>query len=222
MISGPKEGYSFDISGVMTGYIKKIKTMEPKPGQVIIGFRSSGPHSNGFTALRTKLLRSEVEERPQFRQQYTGRFLLTDRPCPEDPRTLGEILLTPTKIYLKAMAAITKYFPAVFGVNITGYGLHNFNRIGKNIRFVIDNPFPQQPIFKLMEQESGYSTKKMYTKFNMGMGFAIFANKEDAEQIIDIAKQYDVEAMVIGHIEESEEVITILKRDNEMILFRGY
>ena len=220
LISGPKKGYSFDIAGVMTGYIKEIKDMNPQPEQVIIGFQSSGPHSNGFTALRTQLLKPEVEERPEFKCQYTGKFLLTDKPF--NDKTIGKMLLEPTKIYLKVMVAITKFLPHIFGVNITGYGLHNFNRYGKNVRYIIDQPFIPQPIFDLMQQESAYSTKKMYTKFNMGLGFAIFANKEDVEQIIEITKQYGVNAKIIGSVEESTEVITILKKENEMILFKGY
>jgi len=222
LISGPRAGYSFDISGSMTGYIKELKEMKPQPGQIIIGFKSSGPHSNGYTALRTRLLRPDVEERAGFKQQYQGRFLLTDKPFPADERTLGEILLTPTKIYLKVMCAITKELTYVFGVNITGYGLHNFNRCGGKIRYVIDKPFTPQPIFTLMQQEAGYDTKKMYTKFNMGLGFAIICNLEDEKRIMEISQEQGIEAKVIGKVEAAEEVHAILIKDNETILFRGY
>jgi len=222
LVSGPRAGYSFDISGSMTGYIKELKEVKPQSGQIIIGFRSSGPHSNGYTALRTKLLRADMEERAEFQQQYQGKFLLSDKPFPNDEKTLGEILLTPTKIYLKAMVAITKELPHIFGVNITGYGLHNFNRYGAGIRYVINQPFTPQPIFKLMQEESGYGTKKMYTKFNMGLGFALICNQEEEGRILEIAQEQGIAAKVIGRIEAAEEVCTLLIKDNETILFRGY
>ncbi len=96
MITGPVPGYGYDISGTVTAFIRKDKMPDfnPESGDVIVGFASSGLHSNGFTAARHMLLHPDVEPREEWKSEYTGRFRLEDKAsC---GTTLGEALLTPT------------------------------------------------------------------------------------------------------------------------------
>ncbi|MBI2656847.1 phosphoribosylformylglycinamidine cyclo-ligase [Candidatus Woesearchaeota archaeon] len=210
------DGYGFDIVGCMTGFVEKHKFKKQKvqAGQKIIALRSSGPHSNGYTELRLKLLNGDFETRAEFKKRYKGRFSLDDK---FDGSSIGKILLEPTKIYIKTMAAISKKFNVV-GVNNTGYGLKNFNRINENVEFRIDKPLKPQPIFELMQRESRFSDEQMYKTFNMGMGFFAVCSKEDADDILDIAKDADV----VGEVRKSRKTITVLEKNNKKILFDGY
>jgi phosphoribosylformylglycinamidine cyclo-ligase len=172
VIAGPTSGYGFDLAGAMIGFVEKdiakraVKT-KPKDGDAIIAFRSSGGHSNGYTDFRHYLLDGEFEERPEFRKRYKGRFSINDR-MPDSDLSIGKELLMPTRIYAKLMADIAVW--DVIGINNTGYGLHNFNRVGNDVKYIINAPMEPQDIFKLMQDESGFNDEKMYRKFNMGMG----------------------------------------------------
>lgn len=209
-------GYGFDIAGCMIGFIEKQKAKKQsvKPGQKIIALRSSGPHSNGYTDLRLNLLKGDFETRAEFKKRYKGRFSLDDK---FDGSTIGKRLLEPTKIYIEAMAKISKNFDAV-GINNTGYGLKNFNRIKANAEFRINMPLKPQPIFELMQKESKFSDGQMYRTFNMGMGFFVICDKENAGDILNIAK----DAEVVGEVRKSGRTITVLEKNNKKIVFEGY
>lgn len=209
-------GYGFDIAGCMIGFIEKqkFKRQSIKPGQKIIALRSSGPHSNGYTDLRFNLLKGDFETRAEFKKRYKGRFSLDDK---FDGSTIGKKLLEPTKIYIGTMAKISKKFDAV-GINNTGYGLKNFNRIKANVEFRINKPLKPQPIFELMQKESKFSDEQMYKTFNMGMGFFVICDKNNADDILDIAK----DAAIVGEVRKSSKTITILEKNNRKIVFEGY
>lgn len=220
VIAGPLPNLGFDIAGSMTGFIKKssVPDFKPRPGDEIIGIRSSGVHCNGFTTIRFRLLDGSFETRDEFRKLYTG-----TRKLDEDFNgiNLGDELLKPTKLYVKLMADIAVKYPGSFGVNITGNGLKNFNRIGSNIRYLIDDPFKPQPIFELIQEESGLTDKQMYEKFNMGMGFAVIAKKENSQDILNLAKKHGEEAKIVGKITKGNNGNeTVL--ENKNIAFRGY
>ena len=214
-------GYGFDIGGALIGFIKKehIKKII-EDNFVIIAFESSGPHSNGYTDLRNYLLDGKFEKRDEFRKRYKGRFSLNDK-IPGTDQSIGTALLEPTRIYVKVMAAITEKFPYVMGINNTGYGLKNFNRI-KGFEFIIENPMKPQPIFRLMQDESKFSDEEMYKRFNMGMGFFIIADKDDADEILKIAKEYDTNSKVIGYVNKSSSTQTILIKGENKIIYEGY
>jgi len=215
LIHGTKPGYAFDLAGAMIGFIEKSKLRtNVNIGDQIIAFKSSGPHSNGYTDLRLKLLKGDFETRKEFKKRYTGRFGLDDK---FDNSTIGKILLTPTKIYSKIVAQIAKDFE-ITGINNTGYGLKNFNRLKGNFEFLIDDPIKPQPIFELMQKESKFSDKEMYQRFNMGMGFFIIAKKGDA---LDIETKYP-ETEIIGEVKKADKTRTVLVKDNKKIIFEGY
>ena len=216
MLSGLRKGYGFDLIGSMIGFIEKekFKKQKVKPGQKIIALKSSGPHSNGYTDLRHRLLKGDFETRAEFKKMYKGRFSLDDN---FEDSTIGKLLLEPTKIYIKTMAQISKNFDVV-GLNNTGYGLKNLNRTNEKAEFWINNPLKPQPIFNLMQKESGFSDESMYKTFNMGMGFFVICDKENADDILDIAKEADV----VGEVRNSNKTFTVLEKNNKKIVFEGY
>ena len=216
LLSSPKQGHGFEIVGAMIGFIEKSKFQKQKikPGQKIIALGSSGPHSNGYTDLRHYLLKGDFETRAEIKKLYKGRFSLDDK---FENSTIGKTLLEPTKIYIETMAKISKNFDVV-GINNTGYGLKNFNRIKEKVEFRINNPLKPQAIFELMQKESRFSDEQMYKTFNMGMGFFVIYDKENADDILDIAKDADI----VGEIRKSNKTITVLEKNNKKIVFEGY
>ncbi|MBI2659044.1 hypothetical protein HYX05_03015 [Candidatus Woesearchaeota archaeon] len=216
LLSSPRQGYGFELVGSMIGFIEKqkFKRQKIKPGQKIIALKSSGPHSNGYTDLRHCLLKGDFESRPEFRKKYKGKFSLDDK---FDGSTIGKILLEPTKIYIEAMAKISKNFDVV-GFNNTGYGLKNLNRAKEKVEFRINSPLKPQPIFGLMQEESRFTDEQMYSTFNMGMGFFVVCDKGNADDILDVAKDADV----VGEVRKSNKTMTVLEKNNRKIVFVGY
>ncbi|MBI2101335.1 hypothetical protein HYT53_01880 [Candidatus Woesearchaeota archaeon] len=216
LLSSPKRGYAFEAFGSMVGFILKNKFAKHKimAGDKIIALKSSGAHSNGYTDLRRHLLKGDFETRQEYKRLYKGRFSLHDR---FDGSTIGKILLEPTKIYIQTMAKISKNFD-VAGFNNTGYGLKNLNRAKENVEFRINKPLKPQPIFELMQKESGFTDEHMYSTFNMGMGFFVVCDKKDADDILNIAKEADV----VGEVRKSNKAITILEKNSKKIMFEGY
>lgn len=216
LISSFNEGYGIDLVGSMVGFIgkNKIKNRKINLGDKIIALPSSGAHSNGYTSLRHHLLNGNFETRKGFKNLYKGKYDLNDK---FDNSTIGKRLLEPTKIYLQTIAKISREFD-VIGINNTGYGLKNFNRIGGNFEFLIDAPLKPQPIFELMKKESKFTDMEMYETFNMGMGFFVICRKEDADKILQIVK----EGKAIGEVRKAIKQRTILVKGSNKISFEGY
>lgn len=216
LLSSPNQGYAVELVGSMIGFIEKskFKKQKIKYGDKIIALKSSGAHSNGYTDLRHYLLNGDFETRNEFKKVYKGKFSLDSK---FDGSTIGKILLEPTKIYVQTMAKISKDFDVV-GVNNTGYGLKNFNRSKGKFEFRISNPIKPQPIFDLMQKESGFSDEEMYSTFNMGMGFFVICDKNNADDILEIAKDADV----VGEVRKSNKTITVLEKNKKKLVFEGY
>lgn len=235
-----ESGFELVVSGF--GYIEKSLTprLNPQPGDHIIGLRSSGLHSNGYTAARHTLLDGDFEQRDQFRNEYIGRFKLNDKPF-NNNRELGEILLEPTILYTRFMGRSGLECNKkglennLYGVNVTGNGLKNFNRAGQNVNYYINSPFQPQDIFKLIQKENSrqlrdrntdgkLDTRKMYTKFNMGLGFAAVCSPEVTQAVLDSANKEEYNAKVIGEVrsQEQEAPTTTLVKDKEEYTFEGY
>ena len=159
-------------------------------------------------------MKGDFETRQEFKKRYKGKFSLDDK---FDSSSIGKILLEPTKIYIEVMAKISKNFDVV-GFNNTGYGLKNLNRAREKVEFRINNPLKPQAIFDLMQKESKFSDEQMYSTFNMGMGFFLVCDKENADDILQIAKDADV----VGEVRKSNKTITVLEKNNKRIAFEGY
>lgn len=223
MITGPVPHYGFDIGCGMNGFIKKddMPLWIPKKGDIIVGFESSGLHSNGYTAARHTLLTPNVDPRSEWKSQYRGKYSLSDL-VPNTNQTIGQALLEPTLIYSRMIAEIAANSNFVFGVNITGNGLRNFNRFGNDVSFIIEDPFEPKPIHNLVKEEANYDVKTAFTKLNMGMGFAIVL-RDNGDAAFEIAKKYNIAAKKIGYVGLASNVNkTILVKDNKSYEFEGY
>jgi phosphoribosylformylglycinamidine cyclo-ligase len=200
----PDKGW--DVGVVMTGFIPKdkIPRLDPRPGQLIVGVSSSGAHSNGYTNARHVLLTPEAEYRREWKNLYRGRFRLSDRPALLGGMTVLEALQMPTFLYLVEAVLIGRAFDHrdIYGVNITGGGLANFNRAGQGVSFEITDPLQPLPIHRLLVQESGWTPRQAYAKQNMGMGFAYMApTLEIAEKIVALIRERgEHRAKVVGEV----------------------
>jgi len=211
MVSLGVPGKGWDVGVVMTGYIPKDKVpnLHPKSGNIIVGVSSSGAHSNGYTSARHILFPPGVEYREEWKSQYKGRFQFDDQPAVLEGLTVLEALQAPTAIYLVDAASIGKKFDDrdIYGVNITGNGLANFNRAGQGVSFEITEPLDLLPIHKLLIEESGWRPEEAYTKQNMGMGFAYIApSLEMAEGVVElIHRGGENRAKIVGEVRKNKE-----------------
>jgi phosphoribosylformylglycinamidine cyclo-ligase len=200
MIKGAKDGYEFDIVGTCVGTVpldKIIIGQHIEEGDVVIGLKSSGVHSNGFTLARQVLFKD-------------GRFKI-DQHIPELGRTLGEELLEPTRIYVKEVVEMINTCPNIKAlIHITSDGLLNLARVESEMGYVIDYLPEPQPIFSLLQQTGKISDEEMFKVYNMGIGFCIIVPEADADTIISIAKKHAVEGYRIGHaVKDAERKVIV-------------
>ena len=180
-----------DLSASCLGFVKKNSIVDGsriEVGDAIIGLRSSGIHSNGLTLARKVLKDNEIEN---------------DDKLAGLRRTVGEELLTPTRIYVKKILKLLDTCTVGGMVNVTGGGLRNFVRLKKGVMFEIDSPIVPQKIFKILSEIGDIQPKEMYQTFNMGMGFALVC---PAEQTKDILKVLGGGAKVVGEVRKGDGV----------------
>ncbi len=234
MISLGVKNKGVDFGIVMVGYIAKdeIPNLNPKPGQPIVGVSSTGLHSNGFTGARHVLFIYDpaLEYREEWKGQYRGRFKPDDKPDILEGKTVMEALQEPTALYMKEAALVGQSFDTkeIYGVNITGNGLMNFNRVGEGVSFEITDPIEMLPIHKLLAQESGWDPETSYKKQNNGMGFAYIApDMETAEGIVKLVNEAgENRAKIVGEVRDNKdkEIKTTIHKpyEGEPITFTGY
>ncbi len=182
----------FDLAGTCLAYVKKndIVTGEKIiPGDVIIGLSSSGIHSNGYTLARKVVQNANLSYMDKFPEEgHTG-------------KTIGEVLLIPTQIYVKEIVELLKKVKVHGLAHITGGGLRNLPRLNKNVKFVLDNLFEPQPVFRFLQKYGNIDDKEMYQTFNMGMGFAIVVSDKDADEAIKILRKVsDYDTKIVGKV----------------------
>ncbi len=142
---------------------------------------------------------------------YSGGYQLTDS-VEGSPVDAGKLVLSPTRTYAPVIKKILDEMrPNIHGmVHCTGGAqtkvLHFVN---DNCHVVKDNMFPVPPLFRIIAQESGTDWAEMYKVFNMGHRMEIYVSPENAQQIIDISKSFNIDAQIIGHIEEGSRSLTI-------------
>jgi len=194
----PEVVNGFDLAGTCLAYVKRdeIVTGEAiSPSDVIIGLASSGIHSNGYTLVRKVIENNDLS--------YSDTF--PDRFYPG--KTVGEVLLTPTQIYVKEILALFKKVKAHGLAHITGGGLRNLPRLNKNVKFVIEDPIKPQPIFAFIQKYGNIDDEEMYQTFNMGMGFAVIVSEKDVGKTTAILEKYsDSKVKVVGRIEKGKGV----------------
>ena len=226
----PNKGWDVGVS--MLGYILKdrLPNLDPKPGHIIVGISSTGLHSNGYTSARHVLFKPEVEYRDEWKPQYKGRFQFDDKPDILEGQTVLEAMQVPTAMYLVEAALVGQQFDSrhIYGINISGNGLKNFNRVGNGVLFEIVDPLEPLPIHRLLAQESGWTPEQAYTKQNMGMGFAYIApDMKIAEGIVSLINDRgENRAKIVGVVGNNrhDDVRTTIHKPYEgpPIDFAGY
>ena len=191
----------YDLAGFSVGVVDKAKILDPstmKAGDVVIALPSSGVHSNGFSLVR-KVFDVENSDIKAPREELGG-------------KSVGETLLTPTKIYVKPVLALLEQVKVKGISHITGGGFYeNIPRsIPDGLGAVIDRSAVKVlPIFDLIAKTGNISERDMFNTFNMGVGMSIVVAPEDADKALEVLKANGEDAYVIGKIEKSEDKITI-------------
>ena len=197
----PQEDY--DLAGFAVGIVDKKKIIDNKKtkvGDVVIALPSTGVHSNGFSLVRRV-----------FGIDNNGPELYV--PCEElGGRTIAETLLTPTRIYVKAVLALLAEVEVKGISHITGGGF--YENIPRSIPKGLGAKIKKEdvrvlPIFKLIEKTGDIPERDMYNTFNMGVGMSITVAPEDVERALEILKSAGEDAYVIGEIVESEDGVIL-------------
>ena len=192
----------YDLAGYATGIVDREKMIDNrtmKAGDVIIALPSTGVHSNGFSLVRKAF---DIEHAD-----------LTSPVAELGGKSLGETLLTPTKIYVKPVLALLKEV-AVKGIShITGGGF--YENIPRSIPDGLGAKIEKAkvrilPIFDLIAKKGGITERDMFNTYNMGVGMSVVVSAADADKALQILKDNGEDAYVIGGIIESEEKITII------------
>ena len=207
-----------------------INNANIRPGDVIVGLSSSGQAtyeseynggmgSNGLTSARHDMFAHYLAEKyPESYDHavpdelvYSGGFRLDDV-SPEVPCNMGKLVLSPTRTYAPVVKVLLDQLrPQIHGmVHCTGGAQTKvLHFVGDNCRVVKDNMFPVPPLFKAIQQQSGTDWQEMYKVFNMGHRLEVYLDPRHAEEVIDISKSFNIDAQVIGRIEEGPRSLTI-------------
>lgn len=191
----------YDMAGFAVGVVDKSKILDKtsvSEGDVIIGLASSGIHSNGFSLVR-KVLDVENIDLSQSIPQLEG-------------KTLGEVLIEPTKIYVKPVLTLLDKIKVKSIANITGGGFYeNIPRaLPENLTAKIKkSAVPVLPIFNYIQEKGNISERDMYNTFNMGIGMVIIVSKEDEEKAKAILRDSGEKAYTIGEVINSDEGVVL-------------
>ena len=178
------KGFSFDLAGMVVGLVSKkdiVLGNKISPGDVIIGAKSSGIHSNGYSLARKTLL---------------SKYSVKDKV--KGVGVIGDALLMPTEIYVKPVLEIIQKCKVNGLAHITGGAFTKLMRL-KKIGYEIDSLPKMPPIMRLIE-EQGVKSEEMYKTFNMGVGFCIISPKDQATRIKAIFKKHKITTQEIGQV----------------------
>ncbi len=201
-----------------------------RPGDVIVGLASfgqatyedcynGGMGSNGLTSARHDVFSKYIAEKyPESYDHavpeelvYSGRYKPEDT-VPGVPVNVGKLVLSPTRTYAPVIKKLLdEHRHEIHGmVHCTGGAQTKvLHFVGDNCHVVKDNMFPVPPLFSIIQKQSGTDWKEMYKVFNMGHRMEIYVSKEIADKVISISKQFNIDARIIGHVEEGERSLTI-------------
>ena len=184
-----------DATDIIQCVVEKSKILDKsniKEGHQIIGIDSSGIHSNGYSLVRKIFFKDNNLKLSDF--------------IPELNKTLGEELLTPTKIYVKGVLATLKEIDVKGIAHITGGGfIENIPRVlPEHLGVTIfEKSLPKMPIFSLLEKLGNVNHLEMYNIFNMGIGMVLIVDTKDTSKTIDLLHENGLESQVIGVVNNS-------------------
>ncbi|OEH85197.1 phosphoribosylformylglycinamidine cyclo-ligase [Desulfuribacillus stibiiarsenatis] len=180
----------YDIAGFSVGAVNKSEIIDGskvQAGDVIIGLASSGVHSNGLSLVRKVISDNQIP----FDQEFNG-------------KTIGEEILTPTKLYVKSVLAVKEQFALHAAAHITGGGFYeNIPRVFSDAyKAVIELGAWEIPkIFSFLEEKGQIPKREMFRTFNMGIGMLLVVPAEQADAVMQLATEHGETAYRIGHIE---------------------
>lgn len=189
----------YDIAGFCVGAVEKSKLLDGQKieaGNVLIGLPSSGVHSNGFSLIRKILLKDADLDLHKEYEEIGG-------------EELGNVLLTPTKIYVKAIKHLLDKVDIKGMSHITGGGFYeNVPRMLKEGQGVVidTNAYPRKPIFDMIAKYGEVPMEEMCNVFNMGIGFMMAVDKADVEKVQSLLAEIHEESYVIGEVTDSGKV----------------
>lgn len=216
------------VDSTVTARMKRAEVIDNaniKPGDVIVGLASygqatyekqynGGMGSNGLTSARHDVFAKYLAEKyPESYDAavpsdliYSGNVKLTDE-VKDAPIDAGKLVLSPTRTYAPIIKAIlSKYTPnQIHGmVHCSGGAQTKILHFVDDVHVIKDNLFPVPPLFKLIQEQSGTDWKEMYQVFNSGHRMEVYVPKEIANDIIEIAKSFNVDAQIVGRVEANE------------------
>ena len=202
-------------------------------GDVIVGMASfgkasyeheynGGMGSNGLTSARHDVFAKYIAEKyPETFDKnvpdeliYSGGLKLTDE-VPETGLTAGKLVLSPTRTYAPVIKKLLDLMrPRIHGmVHCSGGAQTKVMHFVENKHVVKDNLFPVPPLFRIIQEQSGTDWKEMYKVFNMGHRLEVYLSPEHAEEVIAISKSFNIDAQVVGRVEESDKKELIIKSE---------
>lgn len=187
----------FDLAGFSVGCVEKDKIIDNtkiKENDVVIGLKSSGIHSNGYSLVRKILFKDN---------NISLDYILEGKP-------LKEYLLEPTKIYVNSILNLIKKVNVLGIANITGGGFYeNIPRCLNNNQgvFIDSSKFEILPIFKFLMEKGNVDYYEMFNVFNMGIGMVLIVKKEDVKKTLEILKENNEQAYEIGYVTNNKGVI---------------
>ena len=191
----------YDLAGFTVGIVDKKNIVDGSKisvGDKIIGIPSSGVHSNGYSLVRKVFF---------DKMGYTVDTKLDDLNC-----TLGDLLITPTKLYVKPVLDVLENVQVNGMVHVTGGGFfENIPRVladNQNAKMYI-NEIESLPVFELLQKCGNIARDEMYHAFNMGIGFMIFVKEDDVQKTLEILEQNGEKPKLIGEVIEGEKGVTL-------------
>jgi phosphoribosylformylglycinamidine cyclo-ligase len=190
----------FDLVGMAVGRVALDQVIDGgkvRAGDVVIGVRSNGIHSNGLSLARKAF--------------FAGHGYAVSHKFDELDRTLGEELIRPTDIYVPEALEILGNVQGVNAlINITGDGLLNLVRVAAPVGFVLDSLIEPHPIFALIQRHAGVDDSEMHEVFNMGVGFCYVVDPAGADAALAILERHGRAAQVIGHaVADAEKTVRL-------------
>ncbi len=229
------------VDSTVTARIPRTEVIENhiQPGDVIVGLASfgqasyeeeynGGMGSNGLTSARhdvfehslAKIFPESFDPHIPEKLVYTGNLKLTG-PSPVQGIDVGKLVLSPTRTYAPIIKEIFKTLKSqIHGmVHCSGGAQTKVLHFIENLHVVKDNLFPVPPLFEMIHHQSGTPWHEMYQVFNMGHRMELYVPEENAEQIIEISKHFNVEAQIVGHVEPSETKRITIQTDKGTFVY---